>query len=128
MSDGPKRILSPFTGWRKQKAWKTREKYMPVKRRQNLTETGRESYCKEKWLEKLLHGKGAFYNGNQSDNDDESYNKNNKQQQLSKDFPNSCYKIVSLILLQKLINDFVICKHCSRTLLLVEDVSHGFGN
>ena len=101
---------------------------MPVKRRQNLTETGRESYCKEKWLEKLLHSKGAFYNGNQSDNDDESYNKNNKQQQLSKDFPNSCYKIVSLILLQKLINDFVICKHCSRTLLLVEDVSHGFGN
>ena len=101
---------------------------MPVKRRQNLTETGRESYYKEKWLEKLLHGKGAFYNGNQSDNDDESYNKNNKQQQLSKDFPNSCYKIVSLIFLQKLINDFVICKHCSRTLLLVEDVSHGFGN
>ena len=44
---------------------------MPVKRRQNLTETGRESYYKEKSLEKLLDGKGAFYNGNQSDNDDE---------------------------------------------------------
>ena len=36
-------------------------------------------------------------------------------------------KIVSLILLQELIN---VCKHPSGTLLLVEDVtsSHGFGN
>ena len=99
MSDGRKRILSPFTGCSKQKAWKTREKHMPVKRRQNLTETGRESYYKEKWLEKLLDGKGAFYNGNQSDNDDESYNKNNKQQQLSKDCSNSCYKILSSLIL-----------------------------
>ena len=39
MSDGHKLILSPFTGRKKQKAWnKTREKYMPVKRRQ--TERG----------------------------------------------------------------------------------------
>ena len=34
MSDGRKQILSPFTGCKKQKAWnKTREKYIPVKRR-----------------------------------------------------------------------------------------------
>ena len=43
MSDGRKLILSSFTGRKKRKAWnKSREKYMPVKRRQ--TETGRGSY------------------------------------------------------------------------------------
>ena len=43
MSDGRKLILSPFTGLKKRKAWnKTREKYMPVKRRK--IETGRGSY------------------------------------------------------------------------------------
>ena len=36
MPDGRKPILSPLTGRKEQKAWnKTREKYMPVKRRQN---------------------------------------------------------------------------------------------
>ena len=35
MSDGRKLILCLFTGRKKRKAWnKTREKYMPVKRRQ----------------------------------------------------------------------------------------------
>ena len=44
MPDGRIQILSPFTGRKKQKAWnKTREKYMPVKRRQNLAETERGS-------------------------------------------------------------------------------------
>ena len=46
-------------------------------------------------------------------------------------FANSCYNIVTPILLKKLINDFAVCKHqkhCSRTLLLAEDVSHSFGN
>ena len=52
---------------------------------------------------------------------------NNKQQQLSEGFANICYKIVSPILLQELINDFAVCKHCSGTLLLVEG-SHDFGN
>ena len=34
MSDGRKRILSPFTGCKKRKAWnRTRKKSMPVKRR-----------------------------------------------------------------------------------------------
>ena len=37
MPDGCKRILNPFTGHKKRKAWnKTREKNMPAKRRQNL--------------------------------------------------------------------------------------------
>ena len=37
MPDGCKRILSPFTGQKKRKAWnKTREKNMPGKKRQNL--------------------------------------------------------------------------------------------
>ena len=43
MYDGRKRILSPFTGCKKRKTWnKTREKYMPVKRRQKdqLKQTG----------------------------------------------------------------------------------------
>ena len=55
---------------------------------------------------------------------------NNEQQQLSEGFANSCYKIVSPVLLQELINDFAVCKHWSGALLLVEDVtsSHGFGN
>ena len=64
-------------------------------------------------------------------NDDESYNKNNEQQELPEGFANSCYKTISPMPLQKLINDFVVCKHqkqCSGTLLIAEDVSHGFGN
>ena len=45
MPDGRKRILSPFAGHKKRKAWnKTREKYMPVKERQNLAETDWGSY------------------------------------------------------------------------------------
>ena len=55
---------------------------------------------------------------------------NNEQQQLSEGFADSCYKIVSPILLQELINDFAVYKHCCGTPLLVEDEtsSHGFGN
>ena len=45
MSDGRKRILSPFTGRKKRKAWnKTGEKYMSEESRQNLAETDRGSY------------------------------------------------------------------------------------
>ena len=63
MSDGRKRILSPFTRCKKLKAWnKTREK-----RRQTLVETGRGSYYKKKRLEELLDSKGVFYNVNESD-------------------------------------------------------------
>ena len=55
---------------------------------------------------------------------------NNKQQQSSEDFANSCYKKVSPVLLQELISDFVVSKHPSGTLSLVENLtrSHGFGN
>ena len=132
MSDDRKRILCPFTGRKKWKAWnKTREKYIPENRRQNLPETGRGSNYKEEWLKEFLDSKGAFYNGNESDNDDETYNENNEQQQLLEVFANKCYKIVSPILLQKLINNFGVCKHqkhCNETLLLLDDVNHGFGN
>ena len=65
---------------------------------------------------------------NESDNDGKSYNENNEQQQLPEGFANSCYKIVSPILLQKLINDSVVSKHYSGTLLLLKNVSHGFEN
>ena len=40
---------------------------MPVKRRQNLSETDRGSYYKEEWLEKFLDSEDAFYNGNDDD-------------------------------------------------------------
>ena len=51
MSDGRKLILSPFTERKKRKAWnKTREKYMPEERRQNLAETGRGSYYKTRGI------------------------------------------------------------------------------
>ena len=52
---------------------------MPVKRRQNLAETVKGSYYKEEWLEEFLDSKSAFYNGNESDNNDESCNENNEQ-------------------------------------------------
>ena len=65
---------------------------MPVKRRQNLAETGRGSYYREEWLEEFLDSKSAFYNSNGSDNNDESYNENNEQQHLRECFANSCYK------------------------------------
>ena len=55
-----------------------------MKGRQNLAETDKGSYYnKEEWLEEFLEGKGAFYNGSESDdsdNDDENYNENNDQQ------------------------------------------------
>ena len=63
-----------------------------------------------------MDSKGEFYNGNEIDNNDESYNENKEQQQLPEGFANSCYKIVLPILLQKLINFFAVCKHYSGTL------------
>ena len=75
MPDCRKRILVPFTGRKKQKVWnKTRMKYMPVKRRKKLAETDKGSYYKEEWLEKCLNSKGAFCNGNESDNNNKSFN------------------------------------------------------
>ena len=87
---------------------------MSEESRQNLGETdrwsGEMSYCnQEKWLEEFLDNKGGFHNDSESDdsnNDDEIYNENNEQQQLSESFANNCYKIVSPILLEELINDF----------------------
>ena len=84
---------------------------MSKESRQNLAGTDRGSYYnQEEWLEELLDNKGRFYNGSESDdsdNDDEIY-ENNEQQQLSEGFANNCYKIVSSILLQELINNFAL--------------------
>ena len=45
MPDGCKQVLNPLTGRKKRKAWnKTREKHMPVKRRENLAEIDRGTY------------------------------------------------------------------------------------
>ena len=98
MSDGRKRILSPFTGRKKWKAWnKAREKYMPLKRRQNLAETDRGSYYKEERLEEFLDSNGGFYIGDESDNDDESYHENNGQQQLPEGFANTLFFIRTIL-------------------------------
>ena len=56
-----KRILSPFTG-REKRLHKTREKYMPVKKRQHLAETDMGSCYKEEWLAEFFDSKVAFYN------------------------------------------------------------------
>ena len=64
---------------------------------QNLAETDRGSYSKEERSVEFLDSKGAFYNSNQSDNDDESYNENNEQQQSLEGFANSYCEIVSPI-------------------------------
>ena len=62
MSGDRKLILSPFTGRKKRKAWnKTREKYMPEERRQNLAEADRGLYyTQEPWLETFSDDKSAF--------------------------------------------------------------------
>ena len=62
MSPGRKRILSNFTGCKKQKAWNnTGKKYMREERRQNLAETDRRSfYNQEEWEEEFLNDKDAF--------------------------------------------------------------------
>ena len=69
MSTGSKRILSPFTGRKKRKAWNnTREQPMPEERRQNSAETDRGSHDnQEEWWEEFSDDKSAFYNGSESD-------------------------------------------------------------
>ena len=45
MSDGRKLILAPFTGRKKNEKYNIiKEKYIPVKRRQNVAETDRGSF------------------------------------------------------------------------------------
>ena len=53
---------------------------MPEERRQNLAETDRGSYYKQKdWLEEFLDDKSVYSDGSESDDsdkDDENYNEN----------------------------------------------------
>ena len=62
MSGVHKRILNPLTWRKKRKACnKTREKYMPEKRRQKLAkQTGNHITKQEEWLEAFLDDKSAF--------------------------------------------------------------------
>ena len=81
MSGGCKRILSPFAGSKKRKAWnKTIKKYMLKERRQNLAEADRGSYHKqEERLEAFWNDKSAFSDSSESDdsdNNDENYSEN----------------------------------------------------
>ena len=57
MFDSRKLILSPFTGHRKRKAWnKSREKCMPVKRKQNFAETDRGFITTKKMSRRIFRG------------------------------------------------------------------------
>ena len=62
-------------------------------------------------------------NGNESDdsdNDNENYNRNDEKQEFSFGFAHDCYKIVPPILLKDVMNDFLVCRHCSGTFILVQ--------
>ena len=125
MSDGCKLILSPFTGHKKWKAWnKTKEKYVLVKE-DRLKQIGDHITIKRmvskyfqmikvhfsmvmkvmimimmmRIIMKIMNSSSYFR------------------------VVNKCYKMVSPVLLQELINDFAICKYCSGTLLLVQKQS-----
>ena len=95
MSDGCKQVLSPFAGGKKQKSWsKTKEKYMPVKRRQNLaeTQTNRQGIILQRRMVRRIFRQSRCilqWCRNASNNDE-----NNEQQQLPEGFSISCYKIV----------------------------------
>ena len=65
------KFLVLLLGVKNEKLGIAREKYLLVKRRQNLPETDRWTQYKEEWLAEFLDSKDAFYNGNESDNDDE---------------------------------------------------------
>ena len=74
-------------------------------------------------MELLVQSK---YKIKSADSDNETYNENNDQQQLPEGFANSCYKKAGPLILLKVISNFAVGKQCSGTLLVVEDVSHGF--
>ena len=75
MSAGHNRILSPFTGRKKRKAWNKTRGNMQQERKQSLAETDRRSYYNnEEWLEEFLDDKDAFYNSSESDDSDDDRN------------------------------------------------------
>ena len=69
MPDGRKRILGPFIGRKKRKAWnKTGEKYYAGKKKTKFT-WNRQGIKLQRGMviEEFLDSNGAFYNGNESD-------------------------------------------------------------
>ena len=72
MSGDRKRILSPFTGRKKRKAWnKTRDKMYAWRKKKILAETDRGSYYKQEvWLEAFFDDIRAFSDGCESDGSD----------------------------------------------------------
>ena len=107
---------------------------MTKENRQNIVDMDRGSYCnQEEWLEKILEDKGIFYNNGDCDSEtydnESSSDGNDEQEEACKSFNNNSLKIVSPLLLQKLINNFAVCQHCGGKILPCEDMvsSHGFG-
>ena len=75
--------------------------YMPIKRKTEFSWSRKGSYYKEEWLETAAAITEVFC-----------------QELLQNSFTYSSTET----------NNFDVCKHCSGTLLIVEDVSHGFEN
>ena len=108
----------------------TKKEYLQIKNKelmakeniQNFADTDRGSYYnQEEWLKEFLEDKGIFYNN--SDSDSGTYNESSsdgddEQEEVCESFNNSSLKIVSPLLLQELINDFAVCKHCGGKLFV----------
>ena len=100
---------------------------MTKENRQNLADMDRGShYNQEEWLEEILEDKGIFYNDSDNDNrthdNESSSDGDDEQEEVYESFNNNSLKSVSTLLLQELINDFAVCKHCGGKLLLCEDM------
>ena len=104
----------------------------PNKKIKNSNDKGKQTEFSRHGQREILEDKGIFYNNSDSDNrthDNESSSDGDEdeQEKVYESFNNNSLKIVSPLLLQELINDFAVCKHCGGKLLLCEDMvsSHG---
>ena len=135
MSADRKRVLNPFGGRKKRiPPNKKQRTVMTKEKRQNLTDMDRGSYYnQEEWLKEFLEDKGIFYNDDDSESEtydnESSSDGDDEKEKVCESLNNNRLKIVPPLLLQELINDFAVCKHCGEKILLWEDMvgSHGFG-
>ena len=96
---------------------------MTKEKRQNLTDMERGSYYnQEEWLKEFLEDKGIFYNDDDSESEtydnESSSDGDDEKEKVCESLNNNRLKIVPPLLLQELINDFAVCKHCGEKILL----------
>ena len=135
MSADQKHILSPFGGHKKRRLPNQKQRTaMTKENRQNLANTDRGSFYNQgAWLEEFLEDKAIFYNNSNSDSEtydnESSSDDDDEQKEVCKSFNMNSLKIVSALLLQVVINNFAVCKHCGGKHLLCKDIasSHSFG-